>query len=136
MNIKDIKHNLVRNIKTYKDELLDTKELSLPAKKDFVDIFQGVLVASDTSFKKISEQILPKKHKYRNHQIITKDVSNYFEQPYKVGHWFRKDKSGSVPKAEDWWKLKKILKFDDRYDKTITTFNETVHRKLRTLALR
>ncbi len=52
MNIKDIKHNLVRNIKTYKNELLDTKELSLPAKKDFVDIFQGVLVASDTSFKK------------------------------------------------------------------------------------
>ena len=24
--------------------------------------------------KKISEQILPKKHKYRNHQIITKEV--------------------------------------------------------------
>ena len=74
MNIKDIKHDLVRNIKTYKDELLDTKELSLPAKKNFVDIFQGVLVAKDTSLKKISEQILPKKHKYRNHQITTKEV--------------------------------------------------------------
>lgn len=74
MNIKDIKHDLVRNIKTYKDELLDTKELSLPAKKNFVDIFQGVLVANDTSLKKISEQILPKKHKYRNHQITTKEV--------------------------------------------------------------
>ena len=29
-----------RNIKTYKDELLDTKKLSLPTKKNFIDIFQ------------------------------------------------------------------------------------------------
>lgn len=57
--------------------------------------------------------------------LTTKDISNYFEQPYKVGHWFRKDKSGSIPKVEDWWKLKKILKFDDRYDKIVTTFIET-----------
>ena len=56
MNIKDLKHDLIRNIKTYKDELLDTKELSIPAKKNFV------------------EQILPKNHKYRNHQITTKEV--------------------------------------------------------------
>lgn len=57
--------------------------------------------------------------------LTTKDISNYFEQPYKVGHWFRKDNSGSIPKVEDWWKLKKILKFDDRYDKIVTTLIET-----------
>ena len=74
MNIKDIKHDLIRNIKTYKDELLDTKELSLPAKKNFVDIFQGMLIANDTSLKKISEQILPKEHNYRNHQMTTQEV--------------------------------------------------------------
>lgn len=74
MNTKDVKHNLIRNIKTYKKELLDTKELSFPAKKNFVDIFQGMLLSNDTSLKKISEQILSKNHKYRNHQMTTKEV--------------------------------------------------------------
>jgi len=40
---------------------------------------------------------------------------------YAAGHWFRKDNnSGSIPKPEDWWKLKKILGFDDKYDKAVT----------------
>lgn len=42
-----------------------------------------------------------------------------------AGHWFRKDtgswgKGGSIPLPEDWFRLKEILEFDDRYDSWVT----------------
>ena len=44
---------------------------------------------------------------------------------HTAGHWFRKDnKSGSIPKPEDWWELKKLLGFDDKFDKAVTEFEE------------
>lgn len=46
------------------------------------------------------------------------------EYKYLVGHWLRCDKSGSIPSVEDWWKLKKLLNFDDKYDIKVTTFIE------------
>ncbi len=55
----------------------------------------------------------------------TKKVDDHFGYAHTAGHWFRKDnKSGSIPKPEDWWELKKILKFDDTYDKQVTTMIE------------
>lgn len=55
----------------------------------------------------------------------TKAIDDHFGYAYTAGHWFRKDNnSGSIPKPEDWWELKKILGFDDKYDKQVTTFVE------------
>lgn len=55
----------------------------------------------------------------------TKGVDNHFGYKYTAGHWFRKDNnSGSIPKPEDWWELKKILGFDDKYDEVVTTYIE------------
>ena len=55
----------------------------------------------------------------------TKAVDEHFGYAYTAGHWFRKDNnSGSIPKPEDWWELKKILGFDDKYDKAVTTLVE------------
>lgn len=55
----------------------------------------------------------------------TKKVDEHFGYKHTAGHWFRKDnKSGSIPKPDDWWELKKIFKFDDKYDKQVTTFVE------------
>lgn len=52
----------------------------------------------------------------------TSKVDKHFGYKYTAGHWFRKDNgSGSIPKPEDWWELKKILGFDDKYDKQVTT---------------
>ena len=34
------------------------------------------------------------------------------------------NQSGSIPKPNDWWELKRILKFDNKYDKQVTTFVE------------
>lgn len=55
----------------------------------------------------------------------TKKVDDHFGYKYTAGHWFRKDNnSGSIPKPSDWWELKKIFKFDDKYDKQVTTMVE------------
>lgn len=58
-------------------------------------------------------------------KISTKKVDEYFGYAHTAGHWFRKDnKSGSIPNPKDWWKLKELLKFDDKYDKEVTEFVE------------
>ena len=55
----------------------------------------------------------------------TKKVDDHFGYKYTAGHWFRKDNnSGSIPKPSDWWELKKILGFDDKYDEKVTTMIE------------
>lgn len=55
----------------------------------------------------------------------TKKIDEYFGYKHTAGHWFRKDNnSGSIPKPSDWWELKKILNFDDKYDKEVTTMIE------------
>lgn len=57
--------------------------------------------------------------------ISTKKVDEHFGYAHTAGHWFRKDnKSGSIPKPSDWWELKKILGFCDKYDKQVTEFVE------------
>lgn len=49
------------------------------------------------------------------------EIDKIFGYKYTAGHWFRKDNnSGSIPQPEDWWKLKELLKFDDKYDKPVT----------------
>lgn len=56
-------------------------------------------------------------------KISTKKIDNIFGYAHTAGHWFRKDNnSGSIPKPEDWWMLKEILGFDDKYDEVVTTF--------------
>ena len=51
----------------------------------------------------------------------TKKVDNHFGYAHTAGHWFRKDNnSGSIPNPKDWWELKKILGFDDKYDNLVT----------------
>ena len=55
----------------------------------------------------------------------TKKVDDHFGYKYTAGHWFRKDNhSGSIPKPSDWWELKRILGFDNKYDKKVTTIVE------------
>ncbi len=57
------------------------------------------------------------KRSLKNQDIINVLGQDYF---HTVGHWFRKDAGGSYPSTEDWKNLKKILRFDDKYDKEMT----------------
>lgn len=58
-------------------------------------------------------------------QWSTKKLDEHFGYKYTAGHWFRKDNnSGTIPSPEDWWELKKLLKFDDKFDKAVTELVE------------
>ena len=55
----------------------------------------------------------------------TKKIDEHFGYAHTAGHWFRKDNnSGSIPNPEDWRELKKLLKFDNKYDKQVTELEE------------
>lgn len=55
----------------------------------------------------------------------TKKIDEHFGYKHTAGHWFRKDNnSGSIPKPEDWWELKRIMGFNDKYDLQVTTLIE------------
>ncbi|RXJ94703.1 DNA (cytosine-5-)-methyltransferase [Arcobacter sp. AHV-9/2010] len=57
--------------------------------------------------------------------LSTKKIDEHFGYAHTAGHWFRKDnKSGSIPKPSDWWELKKLLGFCNKYDKQVTEFVE------------
>lgn len=82
----------------------------------------------------VADKFWGRKHPVNQHDICdylkywrnksgwsTKRVDEHFGYAHTAGHWFRKDNnSGSIPKPEDWWELKKILGFDDKYDKAVT----------------
>ena len=86
----------------------------------------------------VHDKFWGRKHKVNQHDICdylkywrnlsgwsTKRVDEHFGYAHTAGHWFRKDNnSGSIPNPEDWWELKKLLKFDDTYDKAVTTLEE------------
>ncbi len=82
----------------------------------------------------VADKFWGRKHKVNQHEICdylkewrnksgwsTKKVDEHFGYAHTAGHWFRKDNnSGSIPNPKDWWELKKILGFDDKFDKAVT----------------
>ena len=76
----------------------------------------------------------------RKYEAVTKEVCGYLKEWRKkkhldlkyiaelmqypestISHFFRTDLSGAcLPTPEQWWKLKEILGFDDKFDKTMT----------------
>lgn len=58
-------------------------------------------------------------------QVSIEDVDKELGYSYTAGHWFRLDfgwwgKGGSIPRPIDWSRLKKLLGFNDIYDKLVT----------------
>jgi len=65
-------------------------------------------------------QLLRKYRKLKGLSI--EEIDKYFGYKDTAGHWFRLDKGGrSLPKPEDWFKLKKLLGIKEtKYDKIMT----------------
>lgn len=86
----------------------------------------------------VKDKFWGRKHDVNQHEICdylkkwrtksgwtTKRIDEHFGYKHTAGHWFRKDNnSGSIPKPSDWWELKKILGFDDKYDELVTEYIE------------
>ncbi|HFI0564274.1 TPA: DNA cytosine methyltransferase [Streptococcus suis] len=98
----------------------------------------GKIVKNHIASENVKDKFWGRKYDVDQHEICdylkywrdkagwsTKKIDDHFGYKYTAGHWFRKDNnSGSIPKPSDWWELKKILGFDDKYDKQVTTFVE------------
>lgn len=94
----------------------------------------GKLVYNHIARTNVQDEFWGRKHPVNQHEICdylkywrdksgwtTKKVDEHFGYAHTAGHWFRKDNnSGSIPNPKDWWELKKILKFDSKYDKAVT----------------
>ncbi|MBS9775415.1 DNA cytosine methyltransferase [Candidatus Gracilibacteria bacterium] len=102
--------------------------------RDFPFDLEGKTIYNHVARTNVHDKFWGRKHKVNQHDICdylkiwrkragisTKKVDEHFGYAHTAGHWFRKDNnSGSIPKPEDWWKLKKLLGFDDTYDKQVT----------------
>ncbi|GAA4968053.1 DNA cytosine methyltransferase [Algibacter aquimarinus] len=123
------------------EELLpfvSTKEavgfLSKARIRDKSFILNGQRIFNHKARTNVHDKFWGRKHQVNQHDICdylkywraksgwsTKRVDEHFGYAHTAGHWFRKDNnSGSIPNPSDWWELKKILGFDDKYDQQVT----------------
>lgn len=64
----------------------------------------------------------------RKRNVTIKEIDKILGYKDTAGHWFRKDigswgRGGSIPLPDDWLRLKKILEFDDLYDRWVTEYH-------------
>ena len=130
------------NLKSYittKDVIDYLKDIETVEKNSNQTIkLKNKKIYNHIAYTNVSDKFFGRKHKVKQADICdylkewrdkkgisTKKVDEYFGYAHTAGHWFRKDnKSGSIPKPKDWWKLKELLGFCDKYDKSVTEFIE------------
>ena len=131
-----------KNLKSYittKDVINYLKDVETVEKNSNQTIkLNNKKIYNHIAYTNVSDKFFGRKHKIKQADICdylkewrdkkgisTKKVDEYFGYKHTAGHWFRKDnKSGSIPKPKDWWKLKALLGFCDKYDKSVTEFIE------------
>lgn len=103
-----------------------TRDVSFNLKKE--------IIYNHVARTNVADKFWGRKHKVNQHDVCdylkewrnrssfsTKTIDEHFGYAHTAGHWFRKDNnSGSIPNPSDWWELKKILKFDDKFDNQVT----------------
>jgi len=96
--------------------------------------YKGKVTQNHIARTNVHDTFWGRKHKVDQHEVCdylkywrnkaglsTKKVDEHFGYKHTAGHWFRKDNnSGSIPNPSDWWRLKELLKFDDKFDKKVT----------------
>lgn len=106
--------------------------------KNNMQVVQNRKIYNHIASENVADKFWGRKYDVNQHEICdylkywrnksswtTAKIDAHFGYAHTAGHWFRKDNnSGSIPKPEDWWELKKILQFDDKYDEQVTTFIE------------
>lgn len=110
----------------------------IPLSNSPITLDDGTVIYNHMASTNVYDKFWGRKYSVNQHDICdylkmwrdksgytTKGVDEHFGYKYTAGHWFRKDNnSGSIPKPSDWWELKKIFGFDDKYDKQVTTMVE------------
>lgn len=125
--------NILKPVKTVKESI---GFLANVRTRDFPFELNGEMIHNHVARLNVSEHFFGRKfdvnqfdicdylkHWRSKSDLSVKKIDQIFGYAHTAGHWFRKDNnSGSIPKPDDWWELKKLLKFDDKYDEQVTTF--------------
>lgn len=123
-----------KDIKPYETVENTVGFLSNVRTRDLPFEHDGKLIYNHVARTNVKDKFWGRKYKVNQHEICdylkywreksgwtTKKVDEHFGYAHTAGHWFRKDNnSGSIPNPSDWWELKKILGFDDKFDKQVT----------------
>ena len=110
------------------------EELATIRTRDDSFKLNGKMIYNHVARTNVADKFWGRKHKINQHDICdylkfwrtksgwtTKKIDEHFGYAHTAGHWFRKDNnSGSIPNPSDWWELKKILGFDETYDRAVT----------------
>ena len=127
-----------QNIKPYVTAQEAVGHLKSVRTRDKPFKLNGKTIYNHVARMNVSDKFWGRKHKVNQFDICdylkmwregsgwsTKKIDEYFGYAHTAGHWFRKDNnSGSIPNPDDWRELKKLLKFDDKYDKQVTELEE------------
>ena len=127
-------HGKEKNLKPFVSTKSAVGFLANKRIRDVGFIFKGQKITNHKARTNVHDEFWGRKHKVNQHEICdylkhwreksgwsTKKVDEHFGYAHTAGHWFRKDNnSGSIPNPSDWWELKKIMGFDDKYDKQVT----------------
>lgn len=125
------KEPYLKNFVTVKEAVGHLSNLSISYKSQK---HKGKIVHNHIARTNVHDMFWGRKHKinqydicdylkyWRNEaKISTKKIDEHFGYKHTAGHWLRKDNnSGSIPNPEDWIKLKKLLKFDNKFDNQVT----------------
>lgn len=117
VSVKDVVGHLAELWISYNPQSMNGKTIhNHIARTNVHDVFWG------RKYKVNQHEICDYLKFWRNRaSISTKKVDEHFGYKHTAGHWFRKDNNcGSIPTPEDWIKLKKLLKFNNKYDKQVT----------------
>lgn len=129
--VNDLFNDSLKPYKSVKDAVGHLASIRTRDKSFELD---GKIIHNHVARTNVADKFWGRKHQVNQHEICdylrfwrdksnwsTKKIDEHFGYAHTAGHWFRKDnKSGSIPKPSDWWELKKILGFDDKYDKQVT----------------
>lgn len=129
--------NSLQPYKTVKDTIgfLENIELQNGKVEDYIKV-DGRKIYNHVASTKVHDTFFGRKYEINQAEVCdylkywrdksewtTKKIDEHFGYKHTAGHWFRKDNnSGSIPKPSDWWELKRILKFDDKFDDLVTTY--------------
>ena len=107
--------------------ILGNKQFEFPKIKECNNKIEMVEIPQKVKVRKYEVDIEKLKGVLRSHKNISnKVIAESLNKPLTlVEHWFRKDNCFSIPDADIWYDLKKLLNIDnDEFDKAITTYEE------------
>ena len=112
------------NKKDYKGKFSKTKEINLGASPGARSRINGEYWSLqrkneiDDTLKRGIITFLKKKLDEKN--MTAKEIDKILGYKDTAGHWFRLDRGGTLPKVEDYKRLKEILGFDGEFEKVMT----------------